>query len=258
MEGAHEVQEKPAAAPATPEVIQTQAELTANAIILSNLTANVILRRFGDTNTLPYTHVTLAFVYDMMFYPNAMNRDLAPEFPWKLAAAHLNTIIRSVPPDDATLKRIEGGAFPEVVGDRYESPEAEVAAVGVRRRRPLPEDFAMRGLLWTDKYLPDEYFKYERFDEEDKYFEVASMVEQRRERLLYLGCRIAQVGGGRYLRYENRAFLAGPEYDIELEVLPETVRKKTLMLFLDRALKLAFDRRNGEQCSGMDYWGPNE
>ncbi len=62
----------------------------------------------------------------------------------------------------------------------------------------------MRGLLWADKYLLEEYFKYERFDDEDKYLEDDSMVEQRRERLVYLGCRIAEVGDGRYLRYENR------------------------------------------------------
>ncbi|KAH8880132.1 hypothetical protein GQ53DRAFT_670500 [Thozetella sp. PMI_491] len=209
MEGS-EIREKPTPTPLSPADLKVQQDLTTNAVRLANRTHNVVFRRFGDTNILPYTHVTLAFVYHMTLYPDSMSRDLAPDFPWKLCAAHLNTL----------LNTIEGDAFPEAVGDIYESPEPEHGGYSNRPRRPLPEDFAMRGLLWTDKYLPDEYF-YERIDDEEKYFEVASMAEQRRERVLYLGCKIAKVGGGRYLRYSNRSFGAGPEYDIELEGLPE-------------------------------------
>jgi hypothetical protein len=38
----------------------------------------------------------------------------------------------------------------------------------------------------------------------------------RKERVLYLGCRIA-AQGGRWLRYEDHRFSVAPEFDINLE-----------------------------------------
>jgi hypothetical protein len=59
--------------------------------------------------------------------------------------------------------------------------------------RPFPEDFALRGLLWTEDYFPTEWFTNEKIDEEEKYHERASMTAQRKERILWLAVRIARI-----------------------------------------------------------------
>ena len=66
--------------------------------------------------------------------------------------------------------------------------------------RPLPEDFAMRGLLWTETYFPPNWFSHQEFSDE-QYTEGASMTEERRERILWLGVRLADPG--RWLVYDK-------------------------------------------------------
>jgi len=123
----------------------------AAAVQLSDRSDGAVLRRVGDNNSLPYLHLRLAFLYDLMFYSEAFNKTISRGYPWKLTAVYLNALFTVVSLVATTpqalqfvLNRIEGDMFPEVVGD----PLAD------HRRRPLPEDFAMRGFLWATKYLP--------------------------------------------------------------------------------------------------------
>jgi hypothetical protein len=82
-----------------------------------------------------------------------------------------------------------------IENDTFPSPEKDDA-------RPLPEDFALRGLLWAEDYFPAEWFYNEKIDEEEKYHERASMTAQRKERILWLAVRIARsVGSG--LNYDS-------------------------------------------------------
>jgi hypothetical protein len=172
-----------------------------DAIVLANRTHNVILRRFGDTNILSYLHTVMVFMHHLTSLPAAINM-VGQEYPWKLTSLMLNTFLDSY----SAHPRIEGEAFPE--------PERGV------NHRPLPEDYAMRGLLWTDRYFPDDFFTYDPQDDDEKYMELASFYEERKERILYLGCRIA-AQGGRWLRYDADAhrFSVAPEFDVELEGL---------------------------------------
>lgn len=172
-----------------------------DAIALANRTHNVVLRRFGDTNILPYFHTILAFMYFLTSLPDAISL-VGQEYPWKLTSLMLNTFLDSY----TTYARIEGEDFPQ--------PEKGA------NHRPVPEDYAMRGLLWTESYLPDSWFTYDLQDDDEKYMELASFYEERKERILYLGCRIA-AQGGRWLRYdsETHRFSVAPEFDVELEGL---------------------------------------
>lgn len=174
-----------------------------DAIVLANRTHNVILRRFGDTNILPYLHTTMVFMHHLTSLPAAINL-VGQDYPWKLTSLMLNTLLVSY----TTYPRIEAEAFPE--------PEKG------NNHRPLPEDYAMRGLLWTDRYFPKNFFTYALQDDDEKYMELASFVEDRKERVLYLGCRIA-AQGGRWLRYDADAhrFSVAPEFDVELEALSD-------------------------------------
>jgi hypothetical protein len=172
-----------------------------DAIALANRTHNVILRRFGDTNILPYLHTVMVFMHHLTSLPGAISL-VGQEYPWKLTSLMLNTFLDSY----TTYARIEGESFPEAErGDNH---------------RPLPEDYAMRGLLWTDRYFPHDWFTYDLQDDDEKYMELASFYEERKERILYLGCQIA-AQDGKWLRYDpdTHRFSVAPEFDVELEGL---------------------------------------
>jgi hypothetical protein len=162
---------------------------------------------------LPYIHAVMAFVDHTTFYLDQMDKVLGPAFPQELCAVLLNALLQEPTMQGSnTLKRIKGDAFPEIMGDSYATLEAEIAALGTRRRNPLPEDYAMRGLLWTDKYLPEELF-FEEIADEDKYCELASMTPQRWDRILHLAYQISRRHNGQHLYFDGHAFHANLDED---------------------------------------------
>ncbi|EFQ32689.1 uncharacterized protein GLRG_07833 [Colletotrichum graminicola M1.001] len=158
-------------------------------------THNVVFLRFADPNVDPYLHVTLSFLYHMSYFATAMGY-IESKMPWKLISLMLNSLLKKC----VSVGRIESEDFPRSYD---EMP------------RPLPEDFAQRGLLWVDNYYPEDWFA-SKLDDDEKYFEVASMTEERRERCLWLGCRIA--ASGNWLTYDKstRQFGVPPQYDLEI------------------------------------------
>lgn len=142
----------------------------------------IAVRRWGDPNILPFLHTILAFMLHVSRYPSAMVH-LEKEFPWKLTAVMLNHLYHSCKFD----LRIDSEEFPGAL--KNDSP------------RPLPEDFALRGLIYTEDYYPISWFKDSKVEEDEKYFELASMTDQRKERLLWLGRRLA--ASSKWLTWEN-------------------------------------------------------
>ncbi|KAH7312114.1 hypothetical protein BKA65DRAFT_574916 [Rhexocercosporidium sp. MPI-PUGE-AT-0058] len=69
--------------------------------------------------------------------------------------------------------------------------------------RPFPEDFAMRGLLWADGYFPEKWFLNDKIDDAEKCLEAASMTDNRKERILWLACRIGALG--EWIQYDSGA-----------------------------------------------------
>ncbi|KAF4475379.1 Telomerase-binding protein EST1A [Colletotrichum fructicola Nara gc5] len=163
-------------------------------------THDVVFRRFGDPSVTPYLHVTLSFLHHLVKFPAAMAH-IESKIPWKLISLMLNTLIGTC----TRFDKIENEAFPR---NEKESP------------RPLPDDFAQRGLLWVEKYYPADWFTAAKIDDEEKYFEVASMMEERQNRCLWLGNRIAATG--KWLTYDKnlRQFSVAPRYAIEIANLP--------------------------------------
>jgi hypothetical protein len=159
---------------------------------LSDSTLEIVLQRIGDPNVLPFIHVTLVFLLNMSRYPAAMGL-LQADFPWALLSVMLNTLMASY------------GAPDRIEDDNFPLPEKDDV-------RPFPEDFAMRGLLWSENYFPTEWFTTEKIDEEEKYHERASMTTQRKERILWLACKIAKLGP--WIKYDGQRFSvpsSGPE-----------------------------------------------
>ncbi|KAK3363316.1 hypothetical protein B0T25DRAFT_527027 [Lasiosphaeria hispida] len=174
-----------------------------DAIELFNRTHDVMLLRFGDPNVLPYVHVILIFLYHLTFFPEALEY-VAPTFPWKLMSQMLNTLISSCP----SVSRIETERFPQPEKDDFP--------------RPLPEDYAARGLVWAERYYPNEFFTNDKIEDEEKGLEAASMGEERKIRALFLGYRIANAENAKWLLYdrETHRFSVGPKYDIVLQSVP--------------------------------------
>ncbi|KAK6224351.1 hypothetical protein QIS74_02678 [Colletotrichum tabaci] len=167
-----------------------------DALDFASRTHNVVFRRFGDPNVSPYVHVTLSFLHHLSHFPTAMGY-IEEKIPWKLISYTLNSLMAKCP----SVDKIESKEFPR---QDKEAP------------RPLPEDFAQRGLLWVDKYYPDDWFTTAKFDDDEKYFEVASMAQERRERCLWLGCRLASSGN--WLTYDRATREFGVPARFEMDV----------------------------------------
>jgi hypothetical protein len=157
---------------------------------LSNATLSIVLQRIGDPNVLPFIHVTLVFMFHMARHPHAM-RLLEASFPWEALTVMLNTLLAPY----STPSRIESTEFPLPIKDDV---------------RPFTEDFAMRGLLWADGYYPEKWFANDKIDDEEKYLEVASMTDDRKERILWLACRLASLGSWIFYDGDSRRFSTSP------------------------------------------------
>ncbi|KAH7418735.1 hypothetical protein BKA64DRAFT_590854, partial [Cadophora sp. MPI-SDFR-AT-0126] len=151
---------------------------------LSNETLEIVLHRIGDPNVLPFIHVTLVYVYYLAKHPLAIKL-LEASFPWQSMTVMLNTLLALY----STQARIESTDFPLPIKDDD--------------IRPVPEDFAMRGLLWADGYYPKEWFASDKIDDAEKYLEKASMTDDRKERILWLACRIASLGD--WINYDSES-----------------------------------------------------
>ena len=200
-----------------------------NALRLFAGTYNIVSRRFGDPNILPYLHVSLVFIHHLTLHPNAMVH-IAPHFPWKLTALILNTLLESSSSSiSASSQNVsqaqdlfrlldEGAPFPG------SSTEKDGEQKAIRRRKPLPDDYTLRGFSWSETYFPFEWFVVdEKIDDDDKYFEVPSMMEERRERVVWLGGRIAESGAGRWLRLAQNEtgrsrFEVHSDYEVDLDL----------------------------------------
>ena len=93
------------------------------------------------------------------------------------------------------VSRFSGDSFPV-------APAEERAS---EHLRPLPEDFVMQGLSYVGKYHPQALFAG-HVEEERKLFEASSMMESRKERILFLGFRIARLTDCLVYDEERRRF----------------------------------------------------
>ncbi|KAF5025707.1 hypothetical protein F66182_2212 [Fusarium sp. NRRL 66182] len=180
-------------------ISETSPDETFNtALAFAVRTIETVVRRWGDTNTLPFLHTILVFMSHMTRYPAAISH-LEKAYPWKLTCLMLNSLLVSCEPGYE-------------VQSHFRLPEKE------QLPRPLPEDFAMRGLLYSEDYFPNEWFQNEKIDEDEKYFELASMSEERKDRILSLGCKIATSGTWLLWDEQTRQFSVPEKYEVEAEV----------------------------------------
>ncbi|OTA00664.1 hypothetical protein A9Z42_0009160 [Trichoderma parareesei] len=159
-------------------------------------TLQIVIERWGDMNILPFIHTQMVFIHHLSKFPSAM-KHIEQKYPWKLISTMLNYLKRSCKFEP----RMDSEVFPGAENqDHY---------------RPLPEDYAMRGLIYTEEYFPLQWFAGEAVEEDEKYFEQASMVDVRKERILWIGRQIASQGKWIIWKEESATFDVPAEYDVE-------------------------------------------
>ena len=135
-------------------------------------TLSICLRRLEDPNVHPLVHVYLVFLRTLVNIEQAM-RCIEAYVPWGGICAFLSSLST---PSRATKLRYKD--FPE--------PEEGPG-------RPLPEDYVMRGQLYSQWYFPEAWFADAMIDDDERSLETPSMAEPRADRLYWLGRCIASV-----------------------------------------------------------------
>ncbi|KAH6876711.1 hypothetical protein B0T10DRAFT_414126 [Thelonectria olida] len=160
---------------------------------------NIVFRRWDDANILPFAHTTLVFLHFMTKNATAMSY-LEGQYPWKLTSILLNSLL-----DASRAEPKMDGNFP--LPEKGEPP------------RPLPEDYAMRGLAYAEGYFPHAWFVNEKIDEKEKYSELSSMERARIKRTLYLGHQIAAQQKWLTFDQGTRRFSVVKIYDVDVDLL---------------------------------------
>lgn len=157
--------------PLTSREREASMQMIRSASDIAFATFTIALLRIGDRNVYPLVHVYFVFVYSLIEVEKAMI-PIEARIPWAQIAKFLNSLFTS---ETKTTKVMNGG-FPKP---------------GEGHGRPLPEDFLMRGQLWTKSFFPDMWFVDAAVDDEERILELPSMAAPRVERLLWLGHRMA-------------------------------------------------------------------
>ncbi|KAM4063816.1 hypothetical protein HRG_012520 [Hirsutella rhossiliensis] len=160
-------------------------------------TCEIVLRRWKDKDTLSFIHTTLVFMLYMSRLPAAMTH-LQGRYPWKLLAKLLNHLLETT----KTRSRIDSDEFP--------GPEKSEGPC------PLPEDYALSGLLFAENFFPKGWFSSRNIDDADRYLEPPSKTLKRQERILWIGRRIAASGIWITWCGETDQFGVAEKYDIPL------------------------------------------
>ncbi|EHK45849.1 hypothetical protein TRIATDRAFT_132043 [Trichoderma atroviride IMI 206040] len=180
--------------PIAPEAIPTHAFHQSLSFAVQTL--DIVIRRWGDMNILPFLHTQMVFLHHLSKFPSAI-KFIEHKYPWKLIATMLNYLKQSCKFEP----RMDSEVFPGAENqDHY---------------RPLPEDYAMRGLIYTEEYFPLKWFAGETVEEDEKYFEQASMVDSRKERILWIGKQISSLKRWLIWDGESAKFTVPEEFDID-------------------------------------------
>ena len=153
--------------------VESSETIISRASRITFITLSLSLQRIGDKNVFPLIHVSFVFLWSLVAVEKAM-KYVERDVPWGEICSFLNSLAK---PETMTA-RVWGNGFPK--------PSDGVS-------RPLPEDFVLRGQLYSQFYYAKDWFQEAMIDDEERALELPSMVAPRVERILWLGIRIASV-----------------------------------------------------------------
>ncbi|KAB8213474.1 hypothetical protein BDV33DRAFT_210171 [Aspergillus novoparasiticus] len=155
---------------------------------------SVLLGHPNNVNLFPTLHISLAFIWCLSSTAAGM-RYVESVVPWNRIVIFLNTILRPsflrqqgprrfAASDELDLSLIEGIDFPF-------SPQTSW----------LPEDFLIRGQLWSQAYYPSLFFQNCPSEGDGRNVENGYLSISRIYRCLWLGMRLARVN--RWITYNT-------------------------------------------------------
>lgn len=162
----------------TSSELQSSRKVISHASKLAFGTLSISLQRIGDKNVLPLIHVYFVFLWSLAAVEKAMIY-VENDVPWGGICSFLNNTL-------AKLDNLNPRAMTRLMAEPFPKFDNGIG-------RPLPEEFAIRGQLYTRGYFPDSLFKDAKIDDEERSLELPSMAAPRTERILWLGFRIASV-----------------------------------------------------------------
>jgi len=136
----------------------------------------VIAQSHWEDSILPFVHVQMVFLFGFVSVGDAMSH-IERDVPWTEICAFLNHL--SAKPG-ALTRRVWSRDFPKP------NPSDGIG-------RPLPEDYDLRGQLYAMDYFPETWFIDSAVDTDERNLEMPSMDAARRERILWIGNRVASV-----------------------------------------------------------------
>lgn len=146
---------------------------------LTMTTFSLILKRIGDKNVIAHVHVMLSFFCAFASIPSVAH--FIHDAPWTDIANFLNTLVKAERGPESLNFNVSGAGG---IGAIF--PPAEAESV------PLPEDYLLRGQIWSTWYFPSYWFASEHA-EEDRYLELASTMKLRTQRVLGLGSHLSTL-----------------------------------------------------------------
>ena len=162
----------------TSSEFQHSRKIISHASKLAFGTLLISLQRIGDKNVLPLIHVYFVFLWSLAAVEKAMVH-VEKDVPWNGICLFLNNTL-------ARLGSLTSKAMTKLMCEQF--PKSENGTT-----RPLPEEFAIRGQMYTRGYFPDTHFSDAKIDDEERFLELPSMTAPRTEKILWLGFRIAFV-----------------------------------------------------------------
>lgn len=110
----------------------------------TNLILAVNLRRHRDRNVLPHVYIVLAFYYSLYMFDNVNTniRTMLRAAPWLELSSFLNALSR-----------------PEPINDRVQRAGHQRSIFRPEKGlTPLPEDYLIRGLIWSLSFFNQDWF----------------------------------------------------------------------------------------------------
>ena len=150
---------------------QPSSQLIFYGSFLTFQTFSAILGHMGNKNVYPAVHASLAFLWCMALNHASM-KHIKVAVPWQKLTTFLNTLVRS----ETDLQPVESDDFPIV-----------------EEKKHIPEDFLIRGQLWSQRYYPDKFFEEAPTEDDGRSIEYPSLSITRTYRCLWLGVRLAKV-----------------------------------------------------------------
>lgn len=150
---------------------QPSSQLIFYGSFLTFQTLSAILGQVGNKNVYPAVHASCAFIWCVALNHISI-KHIEVAVPWRKLATFLNTLILS----ETDLQPVESDNFPII-----------------EEKKHMPEDFLIRGQLWSQQYYPEGFFDKAPTEDDGRSIEYPSLSTTRTCRCLWLGVRLAKV-----------------------------------------------------------------